>query len=30
MSSTFKAPEFERVPAELVERARAFQSAILC
>lgn len=30
MSSTFTAPEFERVPAELVERARAFQSAILC
>ena len=30
MSNTFTAPEFERVPAELVERARAFQSAILC
>ena len=30
MSSTFNAPEFERVAPELVERARAFQSAILC
>ena len=30
MSSTFETPQFERVSATLVERARAFQSAILC
>lgn len=30
MSSHFTSPDFERVSSELVERARAFQSAILC
>ena len=30
MSNVFTSPEFERVSPELVERARAFQSAILC
>lgn len=30
MSSTFSTPEFERVAPELVDRARTFQSAILC
>ncbi len=30
MSNTFSNPQFERVAPELVEKARAFQSAILC
>ena len=30
MSNVFTSPEFERVSPELVERARVFQSAILC
>ena len=30
MSNVFTSPEFERVSPELVEQARAFQSAVLC
>jgi regulator of RNase E activity RraA len=30
MSSPFKPPEFERVSPDLVDKARAYQSAILC